>query len=461
MMEELGNHPRDALRRVLGLRDAVFLVVASVIGSGIFLTPGPVAALLPDPGWILVAWLAGGLLSLAGALANAELGAMFPRAGGDYVYLREGIHPAAGFMVGWLTFGVIYTGTIAAVSAALAEAIAVPLGWGRGATVALAVAATLLCSALNYVGVRWGALANNVTSIVKLGALTGFALLGLAIGEGDWARLTPPFAGGAGEVTLSAFALAMSPILFSYLGWNATVYVASEVRDPGRNLPRSLFLGLGLCTGFYLLINSVYLYAIPVSELASVQDAGSAAATRLFGAEAAAVVSMFVLVSIFGTLNATVLVGPRIAYAMALDGLFVGAADRVTRSFQTPGVAIVIQAFVACGLLLVLQGFPSALDFTTFAILMAASPTSWRCSLCERVSRIAPARTGPGGTPGRLRCTALCASPSGFPSPWRTRSRAGSRRPSCCLAGRATRPCGDVCPGIDGPTGESRFPQLD
>jgi len=371
MTEGLEGHPRDALRRVLGTRDAVFLVVASVIGSGIFLTPGQVAALLPHPGWILAAWLAGGLLSLAGALANAELGAMFPRAGGDYVYLREGIHPAAGFMVGWLTFGVIYTGTIAAVSAALAEAIAAPLGWSRATTVALAVAATLLCSALNYVGVRWGALANNVTSIVKLTALTGFALLGLAIGDGEWTRLTQSSGVGSGAVTLSAFALAMSPILFSYLGWNATVYVGSEIREPGRNLPRSLFLGLGLCTGVYLLVNAVYLYALPVAELRGVQDAGSAAATRLFGPEAAAVVSMFVLVSIFGTLNATVLVGPRIAYAMALDGLFVGAADRVTRSFQTPGVAIGIQAVVACGLLLVLQGFPSALDFTTFAILMA------------------------------------------------------------------------------------------
>lgn len=372
MRGEVSSDPRDGLKRVLRLRDAVFLVVASVIGSGIFFTPGQVADLLPHPGWILAAWTAGGVLSLAGALANAELGAMFPRAGGDYVYLREGVHPAAGFMVGWLTFGIIYTGTIAAVSAALAEAIAGPLGWDEPATVALAIGATLFCSALNYLGLRWGALANNVTSIVKIVALTGFAFLGFAIGDGLASRLTGPFASGAGEVTLSAFALSMSPVLFSYLGWNASVYVASEIQDPGRNVPRSLFIGLGVCTGVYLLVNAAYLFALPLAELRTVQDAGTAAATGLFGPAAAAVVSVFVLVSIFGTLNATVLVGPRIAYAMALDGLFVGGADRVTASFQTPGVAIGIQAVVSCGLLLVLRSFPSALDFTTFAILLAA-----------------------------------------------------------------------------------------
>jgi APA family basic amino acid/polyamine antiporter len=354
--EDGGAHPLDRLRRELRLSDAVFLVVASVIGSGIFFTPGQVAALLPHPGWILAAWLAGGVISL----------------GGDYVYLREGVHPAAGFMVGWLTFGIIYTGTIAAVAAALAEAIAGPLGWSESATVALAIAATLACSALNFVGVRWGALANNITSIVKIAALLAFALLGPTIGDGQWSRVVSAPEQGGGEVTIWAFGLSMSPILFSYLGWNATIYVASEIREPGRNVPRSLFRGLGICTTVYLLVNAVYLYALPMTELRGVGDAGSAAAFALFGPVSATLVSLFVLISILGTLNATVLVGPRIAYAMALDGLFVGGAHRVTEAYRTPGIAIGIQAAVSCALLLVLRSFPNALDFTTFSILLAA-----------------------------------------------------------------------------------------
>jgi len=365
-------HPLDRLKRELGLSDAVFLVVASVVGSGIFFTPGHVADLLPHPGWMLAAWLAGGAISLAGAFANAELGAMFPHAGGDYVYLREGVHPAAGFMVGWLTFGIIYTGTIAALAAAFAEAIAAPLGWGEPATVALAIAATIACSLLNYVGVRWGALANNLTSLVKIAALLAFVVLGPILGEGAWSRVVEAPVLGAGEITAWAFALSMSPILFSYLGWNATIYVASEIRDPGSNVPRSLFAGLAVCTGLYLLVNVIYLYALPMSEFRGVADAGSAAASALFGPLSASLVSIFVLISILGTLNATVLVGPRIAYAMALDGLFVAGAERVTEAYRTPGAAIAIQAVVSCLLLLVLRSFPDALDFTTFSILLAA-----------------------------------------------------------------------------------------
>src|SRR5438093_656505 len=253
------RHPKDRLARGLSLNDATMLVVSSVIGSGIFLTPGAVAGLLPHPGLILAAWVAGGLLSLAGALANAELGAMYPHAGGDYVYLREAYHPAAGFLVGWLT----------------------------------------------------------------------------------------------------------------YLGWNAPVYVASEIRRPDRNLPLSLFLGLGVCTAVYLAGNAVYLYAIPFDRLRATSNAGEAAAAALFGPVAGGTVAAFVLVSILGTLDAMILVGPRIAYAMALDGLFFADADRVHGRYRTPHRAIVVQGAVAVMLLGVLRRFPSVLDYTTFAIVLA------------------------------------------------------------------------------------------
>ncbi len=345
------------------------LVVASVIGAGIFFTPGQVAQLLPSPGWIMAAWLAGALLSLAGALANAELGAMYPRAGGDYVYLREAFHPAAGFLVGWLSFFAIYAGTVAALASAFAQGVGEKLGWGEGAVLGAAVAVTAGVSVINYVGVRWGARANNLTSVFKILALLAFVALGPFTGAGDSTRLWS--AAPSGAITPVAFGQALSPILFTYLGWNASVYVASEIRSPERNVPRSLFLGLAICAGIYLLVNAVYLYALPLAVLSEAPDAGTAAGLALFGPEAGALISIFVLVSVLGTLNATVLVGPRIAYAMALDGLFVGRADRVHSAFRTPSTAIVIQGAVAVGLLLILRSFPAALNFTVFAIVLA------------------------------------------------------------------------------------------
>jgi APA family basic amino acid/polyamine antiporter len=363
-------HPRDRLSRELRLGDATLLVVSGVIGSGIFLTPGAIAGLLPHPGIILAAWAFGGLLSLAGALANAELGTMFPRAGGDYVYLREAYHPVAGFLVGWLSFFVIYAGTIATLAAGFAAGLGqfVPLS---GATrLAVAVGLTFAVSALNFVGVRWGARANNLTAFLKLAALVAFAVLGAIFGAGDLTHLRPVL-GGASGISLSAFGLALSPVLFSYLGWNSSVYVASEIRDPSRTLPRSLFLGVGICTLVYLLVNAVYLYAIPVEALRGEANAGEAAARALFGGLGATLVGIFVLISILGTLNASVLVGPRIAYAMALDRLFFPGVDRAHASYRTPVVAIAVQALVAVGILLALETFARALDYTVFAILLA------------------------------------------------------------------------------------------
>jgi APA family basic amino acid/polyamine antiporter len=385
------SHPRDRLSRRLGLRDATLLVVSGVIGSGIFLTPGTIAEQLPHPGLIFAAWLVGGLLSLAGALANAELGAMFPRAGGDYVYLREAFHPLAGFLVGWLSFFVIYAGTIATLAAGFAASLSQFVPLGEGAQLAVAAGLTCMVSALNYVGVRWGALANNLTAALKIGALLAFGLLGPLLGSGSLGNLRPLWTGAAG-LSLSAFGLALTPVLFSYLGWNSSVYVASEIREPGRNVPRSLFLGVAICTGVYLIVNAVYLYAIPVEALRGEPNAGEAAARALFGSVGGTLVAAFVLASILGTLNAMVLIGPRIAYAMALDRLFFPGVDRAHRSFRTPSVAIVVQAATATGILLVLGTFERALQYTTFAILLA---TIADVAALYRLRAKAPARPRP------------------------------------------------------------------
>jgi APA family basic amino acid/polyamine antiporter len=372
------RHPRDRLRRELGLGAATLLAVSSVVGSGIFFTPGRIAGLIPEVEWIFALWLAGGLLSLVGALANAELGAMYPHAGGDYVYLREAFHPAAGYLVGWLTFFAIYAGTIATLAAAFGEGLGAFLGYdtspGSPGVLAVAIGVTVATSLLNYVGVRFGAWANNLTASVKIAALLALALVAPFTGAGDVAHFAedlPDVAFGA-----SAFGLALSPVLFTYLGWNAAIYVASEIRDPGRNVPRSLFYGLAICTGLYLVLNAVYVYALPLSELREVANAGEASARVLLGGAGGTVVAVFVLASILGTLNATVLVGPRIAYAMALDHLFFRGVDATHPTFGTPHVAIGLQGVVSVVLLVLFQTFPdslfaSALDYTVFAIVLA------------------------------------------------------------------------------------------
>jgi basic amino acid/polyamine antiporter, APA family len=364
------RHPLDRLERGLSLTDATMLVVSSVIGVGIFLTPGSVANTLPHPGLFLAAWLVGGLLSLAGALANAELGAMYPHAGGDYVYLREAYHPFAGFVVGWLSFFVIYAGTVATLAAGFAEGLARFVALGAGGKMIAAVAITLLTSWINYIGVREGARFNNFTGYLKIAALVGLAVAGPLLGNGHLEHLRPLIGGGEG-VSLAAFGIALSPILFSYLGWNASVYVASEIRDPGRNVPRSLFVGLAVCTVIYLLINMVYLFALPIAQMRGEVRVGEAAARALFGEAGGTLTAALVLASVVGCLNATILVGPRIAYAMAIDGRFFSGVHRVHATNRTPYVAIVAQAVTAIALIVVLQSFPSVLDYTTFAIVLA------------------------------------------------------------------------------------------
>jgi APA family basic amino acid/polyamine antiporter len=367
---EPDRHPLDRLERGLSLTDATMLCVSSVIGVGIFLTPGTVANLLPHPGLVLAAWLVGGLLSLAGALANAELGAMYPHAGGDYVYLREAYHPAAGFVIGWVSFFVIYAGTVATLATGFAESLDRFVVLGTAGKAATAVGLVLLTSWINYVGVHAGARFNNVTAYIKIAALAGLAVAGPLLGSGSVMHLRPLLA-GVTRVPVAGFGLALSPVLFSYLGWNASVYVASEIRNPAQNVPRSLFIGLAICTAIYLLINVVYLYALPIDQLRGQVRVGEAAARALFGEAGGTFTALLVLASILGCLNATILVGPRIAYAMALDGYFFRGVGLVHEAHRTPYVAIAAQGLTAIALVVVLQSFPSVLDYTTFAIVLA------------------------------------------------------------------------------------------
>jgi APA family basic amino acid/polyamine antiporter len=382
----------DRLKRQLGLFDATMVVAGSVIGVGIFTTTGFVAAAVPDPFWLLVAWAIGGAISAAGALTNAEMGASLPHAGGDYVYLREAFHPLVGFFAGWLTFFVVYCGTVGTLAAGLVEYLAVfapalaperawialgPVLLGPGQAIALV--AVWGCTLLCWIGVRESARFQNGVTLAKIGALAVLCVAGPLLGDGDWSRLVDagsvPTPSGTGLA--AAVGVAMVPVLFTYLGWNAPVYIASELREPERTLPRALLLGTALVTGLYLLINAVFLYALPIDEMFRVGEGGErdgivrvaeGAATALFGGLGGKLVAGLVVVSIIGCLNATVLVGARIVYAMALDRTVPLRLASVHPERFTPDVALFTQAAVASVLLLT-GSFDAILTYTTFAVI--------------------------------------------------------------------------------------------
>jgi APA family basic amino acid/polyamine antiporter len=374
--------PSPALDRRLGPLDAAAIVVSNVIGGGIFFVPVIVAQMVPHGAAILWVWLAGGALAFAGAMAYAELSALRPRAGGEYVYLREAYGPLAAFLTGWTSFVAGFTGAIAANAVALAEYIGrflpaagdstpiitiplplLPLIVSPKSIVALATIAIL--SLIHIRGLGPGRIVQNVLAGLKASALVAIIALGFTLGTGDTASI----ASGA-AVPVSGMLLALVPIMFTYSGWNAATYVAEEVRDPGRNVPLALGLGTVAVIVIYVALNALYLYALPVAELAGLQGRLlDVAGERLFGVGAANVLTIFTIVSLSASISAMTLAGPRVYYAMAKDGVFLPAAARIHPKFRTPVSAIVAQALWSA--VLVLSGSLSQLvSYTGFAVVL-------------------------------------------------------------------------------------------
>src|SRR6267142_2766716 len=365
------------LIRALGLWDATLLVIGLVIGSAVFLVtggPGGVAHLLPSPGLLLAGWIAGGVLSFAGALVYAELGAALPRAGGQYVFLREAYGDLTGFLYGWTLFAVIHTGTLAALAVGYARyfGLFVPaLGtdrvlasfsiFGQVLTISAgqlnAVAVIVVLSVVNCFGVKEGSLFQGIITVVKIACFAGFMILGVAIGKGSWSHFMPLFGAAsvgtdaagvaaqaaAGGFGLGAFILSMVAMLWAYEGWNNITFTAGEIKDPQRNLPLSLIVGMTAVVLIYVGMNVVYLYAMPIGDMFSTDTIGKAAAGRLFGPLGAKLMSLSILVSVFGCISATVISGPRVFYAMANDGLFFRQIGDVHPRHRTPVKAILWQ----------------------------------------------------------------------------------------------------------------------
>jgi basic amino acid/polyamine antiporter, APA family len=374
----------EHLERGLGLLDATMIVVGSMIGSGIFITSAESTRLVGAPGWLLAAWALAGLLTITGALCCAELAAMMPRAGGQYVFLREAYGPALGFLFGWSLFLVIQTGTIAAVAVAFARFAGVlwpwvaadnylvapaPLAGGYAVSLSTeqltAVALILLLTYTNTRGLQLGKLIQNSFTFTKTAALAGLILVGLLLGWNassaahtsawwdSWANGWSPQAAQPGLGAAGALALvmllgrAMTGPLFAQSAWNNVTFTGSEIRDPGRNLPRSLLTGCAVVVGLYLLANLAYVVTLPLGVM---QQPGKSIATATMqaalGPTGTVLMAVLIMVSTFGCNNGLILAGARVTYAMACDRLFFKPAARLNAR-RVPAVALVVQGLWA------------------------------------------------------------------------------------------------------------------
>ena len=375
-----------SLERRLGPFDAAAIIVANVIGGGILFFPPGIAANAPSTAAFLSTWVAGGFLAFCGAMAYAELAALRPRAGGEYVYLREAYGGLAGFLTGWTSFIAGFAGAIAA------NAMIVPFYLERFAPGAassapwlqialpyltltvstqgmIAIAIVWLLAIVHIRGVGPGRLVSNALTILKVAMLLGFIAVGLAM---SGASPSPPAPASAGVVTATGWLLGLIVVMFVYSGWNAAAYMAEEVRNPGRNLPLALALGTGAVTLIYILINVLYLKVIPIQELVTVKGSVlDVAAERLIGVRAGDIMGIVSIIGLVASVNAMTFAGPRVYFAMARDGVFFPAAARVHPAYKTPWLSIAGQA--AWATILILTGSLDALgNYVAFAITLFA-----------------------------------------------------------------------------------------
>ena len=427
---DIHSHQDKELVKALGLTSATMLVMGSMIGSGIFIVSADISREVNSPALLLGAWLVTGFMTIVGALSYGELAAMMPRAGGQYVYLREALGPLWGFLYGWTLFLVIQTGTIAAVGVAFGKFLGVffpsissthwilhlwkvpqiPIGpmmlgnmdVGLSTQNLVAILVVVALSVINIFGVKTGAIIQNIFTVAKVSALAGLVLFGLFIGRNAHA-LAANFNGhfwqnaglsaqhavqvGAGGPmvlvgTLTILAVAQVGSLFSADAWNNVTFTAGEVKNPQRNLPMSLAMGTGVVILLYVLCNVIFLNVLPLDgsatgatilergiKYASEDRVGTAVMTQIFGAAGGALMAIAIMISSFGCNNGLILSGARVYYAMAKDGLFFRSVAKLHPTYKTPAVSLMVQMVWTC-ILCISGSYGQLLDYIVFAVLV-------------------------------------------------------------------------------------------
>lgn len=358
---------KPSLVRGLSLLDSVLLLAGGIIGSSIFLTAKDIAGPLPHPALFLLVWVMGALISMCAAFAFAELGSMFPDSGGQYVYLREAFGDLVAFLYGWMLFAVANGGTIAALSVASAAYLSAifpaisqehvvlsAAGITLTRTHVVGLISIVLVTWINVVGLRKGAVLQNVATWAKFVAMGAFVILGFLIGKGSWGNFTRH--GGSAGITMgmstgqliSALGIGLIAVFWAYDGWVYITWVAGEVKDPRRNVPRAMVLGIIVVAVVYLAMNLTYVYAMPVTEVAKHETIAASAAGVLFSSRAANWLSVVIAVSCFGAMASCTLSGARVYYAMARDGVFFRRMAQVHPKWRTPAFSLIGQGIWGC-----------------------------------------------------------------------------------------------------------------
>ena len=383
---------QPTLVRGLSLLDSVLLLVGGIIGSSIFLTAKDIAGPLPHPVLFLLVWVLGGLISLCACFAFAEMGSMFPDSGGQYVYLREAYGDLVAFLYGWMLFWVANGGTIAALSVASAAYLGHIFPALSQDHVVLAVGGIVLTRAhifalvsiafvtwTNVVGLRRGAVLQNAATWAKFAAMAVFVVLGLSIGKGNWHNFATTVPGGlslgltSGQL-LSAFGVALIAVFWAYDGWVYITWVSGEVKDPRRNVPRAMVLGVLAVAGIYMAMNLTYIYAMPLTEVAKHETIAHAAAVALFSPGAALWLSAMVALSCFGAMASCTLSGARVYYAMARDGVFFESMAQVHPKWRTPAFSLIGQGI--WGAILTVSGhYDQLYTYVMFGMVLSYTMT--------------------------------------------------------------------------------------
>lgn len=382
---------KPSLSRQLGFFGATALVISNMVGTGIFATTGFMAGDLGSARLILACWAVGALFALAGALSYAELGTNMPRSGAEFVYLSQAFGPAWGFMTGWTSFFAGFSAPIAAAALVFSDYLgyffpilrkdAFVIGWGAltlriGAAQIVAAALIASFTLLNCFGLSRTAKVQNVLTTIKVLVVSGLVIAGFAVGSGSWAHLSQT-ASRTSNLTLPAqFFVSLLWVMVGYSGWNAATYIAEEVREPGRVLPKALAAGAGLVAVLYLGLNLLFIYSTPIEKMKGVIAVGALSASNLFGPRAAGMFAALMAISIISTVSAMITIGPRVYYAMAKEDAFFSAAAVVHPRWRTPVVAIWCQGL--CAIFLTMTPFPQlilyiGMSLTLFTVLSVAS----------------------------------------------------------------------------------------
>jgi len=323
-----------------------------MIGAGIFTTSGLLLAQLHDPKLLLILWAVGGIIALCGALSYSELGARFPKAGGEYAFLSELFSPLAGFLSGWVSFFVGFTAPVAASALAFSEYMVRTLPDAGGMEQisfikkAIAVGIILVFTLIHYKGLRSGSKVQNLLTVIKVGLILTLVIVGFVFGSGSFENFNVQMKVAEGWAGFRTMGLALMWIMFAYSGWNASTYVGSEVLNPVKNIPRSLISGTLFVTLIYILLNTLFVYAVPATEMKGVISIGGLAANNLFNHTLDQVSSLFIAVILLSAISVLTIIGPRVYYAMAESGHFFGIAKRINRS-NVPGISILLQSGLA------------------------------------------------------------------------------------------------------------------